>query len=375
MDRKIAYILLNMIPEIGPTRFKNIYLHFNGKMESLFDANIDEISNIEDIGENIAQKILSAKNNIDIEKELKLIEKYNVKVITFDDEEYPLPLRGINFPPFVLYVRGEFKEKDNIAIAVVGTRRPSSYGCIVAEKIVKDLVDCDITIVSGLARGIDTQAHRTAISCKGRTIAVLGNGIDVYYPPENRKLQDTIPSYGAIITEFPMSTPPNKSNFPQRNRLIAGLALGVLVVEADIKSGALITAKYSIEQGKDVFAVPGSILSTLSRGPHMLIKQGAKLVETAEDIIEEISPLREFVKQSLKRKKEQVADTATVPLSEDERKVFEIFPETAVNLEFLIEASKVEISRLMEILLSLEMKGFIKALPGKMYQRTTAATT
>jgi DNA processing protein len=197
----------------------------------------------------------------------------------------------------------------------------------------------------------------------------------VYYPPENRKLQDTIPSCGAIITEFPMSTPPNKSNFPQRNRLIAGLALGVLVVEADIKSGALITAKYSIEQGKDVFAVPGSILSTLSRGPHMLIKQGAKLVETAEDIIEEISPLREFVKRSLKRKKEQVADTATVPLSEDERKVFEIFPETAVNLEFLIEASKVEISRLMEILLSLEMKGFIKALPGKMYQRTTAATT
>lgn len=370
MDRKSAYILLNMIPEIGPVRFRNIYLHFDGKVEYLFDATVEEISTIEDIGESVARKILLAKDNIDIEKELKLIEKHNVKVVTFDDEEYPLPLRGINFPPFVLYVRGEFEEKDNIAIAVVGTRRPSSYGCIVAEKIVKDLVDCNITIVSGLARGIDTQAHRTAISCKGRTIAILGNGINVYYPPENRKLQDTIPLYGAVMTEFPMSTPPNKSNFPQRNRLIAGLALGVLVVEADMKSGALITARYSIEQGKDVFAIPGSILSALSRGPHMLIKQGAKLVETAEDIIEEISPLRDFVKQSLKRKKMQVANV-TAPLSEDERKIYEIFPETAVNLEFLIEASKVEISKLMEILLSLEMKGLIKALPGKMYQRTT----
>jgi len=362
MDRVSAYLLLNLLPEIGPLRMHRLLEHF-GEVEKIFSAEISELCQVEDIGEKLAKRILSAPKEVDLEKELKLIEKYQVKLIFWGDANYPPALKTLPDSPIVLYLRGELKEEDIFAISIVGTRRATNYGKLATEKLAKGLAEAKITVISGLARGIDTAAHLAALSVGGRTIAVLGNGLAVHYPPENRKLEEKIIGSGALISEFPMTYPPERTNFPQRNRLIAGLSFGVVVIEADLKSGALITARLALEQGREVFALPGSIFSSYSRGTHLLIKEGAKLVEEMADIIEEIQPLKE-------RWRPQVAkEVSAEKLSPEEKEIYKIFPFEPVSIDFLLEHTGLGLGKISQLLLSLEMKGLVKSLAGKMYQR------
>lgn len=362
MDRKSAYLLLNLLPDIGSLRIRNLVEHF-GRVEDIFSAQINDLCQVKDIGEKLAKRILSVPKEIDLDKELKLIEKYQVKLIFWGDENYPTGLKTLPDPPMVIYLCGELKEEDIFAISIVGTRRATNYGKMVTERLAKGLAEAKITVISGLARGIDTVAHQSALSAGGRTLAVLGNGLAVHYPPENRKLEEKIINSGALLSEFPMTYPPERANFPRRNRLIAGLSFGVIVIEAGIQSGALITARLALEQGREVFAVPGSIFSPYSRGTHLLIKEGAKLVEETADIIEEIQPLRERWHPTVAREIDREK------LSPEEKEMYEIFPFEPVSIDFLLEHSGLRLGKISQLLISLEMKGLVKPLAGKMYQR------
>lgn len=366
IDNKTALIILNMVSDIGPLRIKSILNHFP-QPEKIFDASLEEICSVEDIGKVLANKILAAPDTVDWKKELDLVQQHKVNVITINEPEYPRLLKTIPDPPAVIYVKGELKKEDDIAIAIVGSRRTTNYGKTVAEKFAKELSKLNITVVSGLARGIDTCAHSTTVENKGRTVAVLGNGLSLCYPPENRKLVEKISSNnGAVISEFPMTYPPEKGNFPRRNRIIAGLSLGTIVVECDLKSGALITAKLALEQGKEVFAIPGSIYSRYSRGPHMLLKQGAKLVEDIEDVLQEIEPLKEYIQKESQTVSIEVPET----LNSEEQTVYELLTVEPINIDSLLIKSSLSLGKISQVLLTLEMRGLVKPFPGKMYQRT-----
>jgi DNA processing protein len=361
-------LLLNMIPEIGPVRANRLLRHF-GTAKKIFESTIDEIATIEDIGKILAKKILDITKQIDINKEIEKIKKLNINITTIDDDDYPAQLKNIPDPPIVLYYLGKFTKNDIFSVAIVGTRKPTSYGQLVTEKLTKELVQLNVTIISGLARGIDTIAHWTTIKSGGRTIAILGNGLNVYYPPENRKLETEIIKSGVLVSEFPLNYPPDKSNFPRRNRLIAGLSLGTVVIEGDLTSGAMITARFALDQGKDVFTVPGSIFSKYSRGPHLLLKQGAKLVESAEDIVQEITTLADWILKS-NQKKEKVEELPLLNNIEQEiLSKLENEPD-GLHIDKLYNLLKRNFSELSQTLISLELKGLIKSLPGKIYIKT-----
>ncbi|MBN1383563.1 MAG: DNA-processing protein DprA [Elusimicrobia bacterium] len=321
---------------------------------------------VEGIERKIADTIVAERKKIDIQKEVRIADSNGVKIIAAFMDEYPEMLKTIYGYPPILYVKGHIKKSDAVSVAVVGTRKITSYGRIVCEHLVRDLSDEGITIVSGLARGVDMIAHKTAVEEKGRTIAVLGNGLMHHYPPENRKLEDKIAVNGAVISEFNMHMRPDKQNFPRRNRLISGLSLGVIVVEADEKSGSLITAKYAVEQGKDVFAVPGNIFSKYSKGSHILLKQGAGLIETADDVIDGISVLKNFVERT-RRNLKIVKENKN--LSERAKLIFETISFEPVHIDLLSEKTKVPVEKLSAVLLELVINGFISELPGKMYIR------
>ncbi len=367
-----ANVLLNMIPEIGPVKANRLLSYF-GSAIKIFQADIIEIKTIADISKEIAEKILRSKNYFDVTSEFDKAKKFGVKIVTLSDKEYPAQLKTLNDPPVVLYIKGDVTEQDIYSIAVVGTRHPTEYGKTVTEKLTMQLIELNITIVSGLARGIDTIAHKTAVNSKGRTIAVLGNGLDIYYPCENRKLQEEISKTGAIVTEFPFGTRPEKRNFPRRNRLISALSLGCIVIEAAEKSGALITAKYSAEQGKEVFAVPGNIFCKYSCGPHMLIKQGAKLVENAKDVVEEIYFLAEWIRKKAKNdntdsKRDTQNYQQITPIEKKILDILKLFPD-GINIETLHKKINQPFNILSEGIISLEIKGAIKSLPGKVFIR------
>ncbi len=229
IDRNSAFLVLNLLPDLGPLRIRHLLEHF-GKVEKIFSLQVKDLCQVGNISEKLAKRILSAPKEIDLDKELNLIEKYQVKLIFWGDENYPTGLKNLPDSPMVIYLRGELKEEDIFAISVVGTRRATNYGKLVAERLAKGLAEAKITVISGLARGIDTIAHQSALTGRGRTIAVLGNGLSVHYPPENQKLEEKIIDSGALLSEFPMTCSPERANFPRRNRLIAGLSFGVVVV-------------------------------------------------------------------------------------------------------------------------------------------------
>jgi len=286
MDAKAYWVGLNRVYGLGPKRFQLLRKHF-GSPERVWKSKESELAKI--LGQNspVVQNILKCRATLDLEKELANLEERKIQVLTLEDTAYPVNLLQIYDPPPVLYVKGVLAQEDAKAVAVVGSRRATPYGKAVADQLAGDLAQAGITVVSGLARGVDTCGHRGALRCGGRTLAVLGCGVDVVYPRENQELFEEIAAKGAIISEFPLGTPPEASNFPVRNRIISGLALGVLVVEAAEDGGALITADFALEQGRDVFAVPGAITNRYSRGTNRLIKDGAKLVEGVADILEE----------------------------------------------------------------------------------------
>ncbi|MCX7798064.1 MAG: DNA-processing protein DprA [Melioribacter sp.] len=357
--------LLLSIEGIGPHKIFSL-LSFFKDLESIFNADFYTLNKVNGINKNLSLRIINAKSQIDlyykkIEKELNQLKKINARVITYWDNEYPDLLKKIYYPPIIIYVLGNFVEQDKYTLAVVGTRQPTSYGKIQTEKIVKDLTEKNITIVSGLARGIDTIAHQTAIKSNGRTIAVLGSGLDQIYPPENKKLFWEIVQNGAIVTEYELGTKPDAPNFPRRNRIISGLSLGTLVVETKLNGGAMQTAAYAIDQNREVFAIPGNINVKQAEGPNALIQRGeAKLITNADDIIFEL-------KLKLKPEVGKNIPKPSVDLTLFEEKLLQIIGNDAKHIDEIASLASMSISDCLVNLLTLEFKGLIKQLPGKMF--------
>jgi len=371
MTSREAYIALNMVDGVGPVRVRALLERF-GTPEAILSAPRAELMQVEGVGEEVARCLTTWHESVDLGAELSRIEKSGARVVACDEPEYPKNLREIYDPPLVLYVRGALRENERMAIAIVGSRRTTLYGQEMSRKLAFQLARVGVTVVSGLARGIDTEAHRGALQAKGRTVAVIGCGLDTVYPPENKKLADQIVDHGgAVVAEFPFGVKPDKQNFPMRNRIISGWSLGVVVVEANLKSGALITAAQAAEQGRQVFAVPGRADSILSRGTNRLIKDGAKLTEDVDDVLSEFEYL-------LPRKAEETRDGAAevggikpaLQLGETEAKVMAHVGHEEVAIDDIIRASGLTSAAVSATLLALEMKRVVKQLPGKQYVRT-----
>ncbi|MFH0771723.1 MAG: DNA-processing protein DprA [Candidatus Omnitrophota bacterium] len=363
-------IVLNLLPDVGFIRFNNLMKRF-GSAKSIFLARRADLEMVDKIGPKIADGILKADAKKLIERELKLIKKYGVKVISCLDESYPANLKEIYDPPIVIYVKGQLTAGDRYAIGVVGSRRASRYGINMAARLGYELGLKGFTVVSGLARGVDASGHEGALKAQARTIAVLGSGLAELYPPEHKELADRISDSGsAVISEFPMETVPLKDNFPRRNRIISGLSLGVVVVEASKNSGALITADFALEQGRELFAVPGQARAAGSFGTNMLIRQGAKLVESADDIAEE---LKETIKGSLRELMASAVGKAVLApekkLSGCEKEVFGVIIQEPKSIDDIAEASGFSAKDILSCLTKLEIKGFVEQLPGKFYIR------
>ena len=330
-------------------------------LNQLLSLKEKDIYNLKGIKNDVLEKIIKNRNKTYIEVLFREIEENNIDVITILDKDYPEGLQYIYNRPEVIYKKGNILERDKMAIAIVGSRKSTQYGQWATEKFVEELVNMDITIVSGLALGIDSVAHKAALEAGGRTIGILGNGLDTVYPKRNKDLYEEIPRNGAILTEYPLGTPPLAYNFPQRNRIISGLSLGVIVMEAKEKSGSLITAYHGLEQGKEVFALPGNINSIFSRGTNKLIKDGAKLIMDVEDIIEEIYELQQ---KAIEKKKEEIDYSDLSPL---EIEILEIIQEGPIHGDIIAVKTGMDISAINGILTILELKGLIKELAGRTF--------
>ncbi len=360
-------IALTMIDNIGPVTAMGLVDAF-GSPSSVFRASGDELVGVAGVSRRIAAQIATFGQWSRVEKEIAQARKMNVSLVAKWDERYPRLLRHIYDAPPLIYIKGEICRTD-INIGIVGSRNASPHGIFITDRIARALVMKGLTVVSGMARGIDSAAHTGALAARGRTIAVLGSGIDVIYPPENKKLFDKIASSGAVISEYPFATAPQGHHFPRRNRIISGLSLGVVVVEATEKSGSLITARMALEQGREVFAVPGSIDSSGSRGANKLIKEGAKLVQDVDDILNEIMPQVEFADRGAAMPgKSDNTDTPAIPkLDPSEEKVIRHMSTTPIHIDSVIEKSGIAVHEALTILLSLEVQGHITQLPGKYF--------
>ena len=365
-----------MTPGVGPRKATQLLERF-GSAENVFHATRNEFESLRLKPETI-ESILKREFHEKAVEELERVRNLGGDVLILDDGSYPFLLREIADPPITLYVKGNWQACfDAPCVAVIGSRRCSTYGENASESLARDLAENGICIVSGLARGIDSAAHRGALRGKGRTIAVLGTGIDQVYPKENARLVDEIlENGGAIVSQFPLGTPPLKDNFPYRNRIISGLSYGVLLTEATERSGSLITARLAMEQNREVLAVPGNITSRNSIGTNYLIKSGAKLVQQWQDVIAE---LPEEIKCAILppkldkvKNKETPKQTELAPanLNENERKVWEILaPDEAIQIDDLLNESSLSFGDLSKVLFDLEMRELIRALPGKCYAR------
>ena len=354
---------ISMAEGVGAVTYRALIEHF-GDPRAILQASSRELRQCPSVGGKAAAALERAAAEADTDRELALAEQCGVRIVPFGSDEYPRSLSLIYDPPIVLYVRGDLIEQDTMAIAVVGSRRCSYYGQRQAERIASGLATSGFTIVSGLARGVDAAAHRASLRATGRTIAVLGCGLARIYPRENDELADLVSRRGAVVSELPMSTPPDPGNFPPRNRLISGLSLGVVVVEAAVRSGSLITAKWALEQGREVFAVPGPIDSPYSRGPHHLIKDGAKLVESPRDVIEELGPLSEVVTTE---DGDEIGDPRVLALNTQEAKVFAAASAAPKTIDEITREADVPPAAAASTLMILEVKGLVKQLSGKRF--------
>ncbi|MFC1704601.1 DNA-processing protein DprA [Candidatus Omnitrophota bacterium] len=369
MTEREAAIILNAVPEVGSIRAKRLLEYF-GSARKVLSASPETLRKVSDINTKVARNIKNYEDYVDVQKELSLVKKRNVKAITFHDKEYPQSLKNIADPPMLLYVAGEIKECDAISIAIVGSRRSSYYGLSMAEKIARELANLGLTVVSGMARGVDSAAHRGSLKCKGRTIAVLGSGLANIYPPENSELFHQIVESGAVISEFPMATKPFAYNFPRRNRIISGLSLGTLVVEASRNSGALITAHFALDQGKEVFALPGKVDSSTSFGTNRLIKQGAKLVSGVEDILEELRPqLKNYLKQQhvADDKKDSLDVFLGLGLDGELKMLYDAISFEPKHIDNIADEAHLDIGKTSSLLMQLELRHLIKQIPGKLF--------
>jgi len=349
-----------LLPGSG-SRLWSLVRHF-GSPRAAWEATVKELSGAPGIGDEGPEGLARRRSSLDPGQEAAKLESIGISFVCHTDPAYPENLLQIFDPPPVVFVRGSFKSTDKLAVAVVGSRKPSPYGLTVAEKLAKDLAAVGITVVSGMARGIDTAGHKGALAGEGRTIAVLGCGPDVVYPRENYRLMEKIIENGAVVSEFPPGTSPEPWHFPVRNRIISGLSQGTVVVEAAEKSGALITADFALEQGRDVMAVPGNVVNPLTRGPHRLIKQGARLVEGTGDIIDELGLEKIFPIPA--------AAQSGLKMSGAEEALYRLLSLDPVSLDELIGRSGLLPQKAMAALMYLEIKGLAKQMPGRFYIRT-----
>ncbi len=368
------WLALERIPRAGPLTIARLIGAF-GAPRTAMKASADEIVRSAGLPPKMAHMIAAFRVDPDeICKDMDLLDNMGVRVITRWDPDYPVRLKEIHDPPALLFVRGRLVEQDARCCAVVGTRNPTRYGIEMTERITRGLVAAGITIASGLARGIDTACHETAIKEQGRTIGVLGCGIDVTYPRENGRLMEEMAAHGAVLTEFRPGTVPHSTNFHRRNRIISGLSHGVLVVESGLRSGSLITVRHALDQNREVFAVPGNVMSVGSNGPHWLLKQGATLVESAEDIIEALYPTANAQTQPIPAVVQQTNLFTEAPehasLSEPEARVMGVLDLDPVSFDFICESLGMEAGKLSGLLLELELNGLVRQHPGKFFSRT-----
>lgn len=357
--------LLLSIDGFGPRKILNLISKFKS-LNNVFNTNFSSLLQVHGFNEISANKLLKQLDKFDSIKkecttELENLSEINARVLTYFDEEYPSLLKEIYNPPLILYVKGNVNGVYDSTIAVVGTRSPTNYGKIQTEKIVKDLCEKGITIVSGLARGIDSAAHNTTLKSDGKTIAVIGSGLDVIYPPENKKLFNAILENGLVVSEFALGTKPDAVNFPKRNRIISGLALGTLVVETKLNGGAMQTAAFALDQNREVFAVPGSLGINQSEGTNLLIQKGnAKLITNAEDILVELN---------LKLKPEVGINIPkpNIDINLFEEKILQTIEKEPKHIDEIALKTEISTPDCLVNLLSLEFKGLVKQLPGKVF--------
>jgi DNA processing protein len=358
-DELIAWLRLSRL-EIMP-RKANALLNAFPNPSDIFQAKMRQLAEVNGLGDAVIAKIMNSDASV-AEADIEKMDKHGARLVPVTSDEYPANLKQIYDPPIALYVRGEIKESDKFAVAIVGSRQASEYGRIMAERIASDLCSRGLAIVSGGARGIDSFAHKGALKTGGRTIAALGCGVDVPYPPENKELFSRIASSGAVISEFPMGAKPEQWRFPARNRIISGMSRGVLVCEGAEDSGALITANFAAEHNRDVFALPGAVDKDGSRGPHKLIKEGARLVESAEDILQELGVVTEPGARSQ-------LGLPLDKLGDRERKMVELLDLQPKHVDVVIRESGLHSSDVIGLLALLEMQGYVRRVPGNCYVR------
>ena len=394
---------LSLIQGIGPKTAQFLVKIF-GSAEKVLNATPEELRKTEKLSSTARERLIQKSLGCPLERELELIHEYGCQIITFYDAAYPPLLKEIDTPPLLLYVRGELKPEDALSIALVGSRQAKDYGRRVSYQLSYQLAQRGLTVISGFAKGIDTCAHRGALEANGRTISVLGNGLSLIYPAANSELVEKIVESGALISEFPMGMKPRSENFPRRNRIISGLTLGTVVVEASNRSGALITARLASEQGREVFAVPGEIFSELSTGTHKLIDSGAKLISNVDDLLEELPQhaLRQIsaltpssaqdkdtqipqipsnrkseserpsinTSKTIATEKKGTASAIPPPdLTADEKTVFDAIETPSSHIDTIVRTTQLPISQVSGVLLMLELKGAIQQLPGKQFTK------
>ena len=391
-----SLIHLNLIQGVGLKTLQRLLTLF-GSAEEALRATPAELEKRENLSPAIRELLIRKPVKIPLEKELELIEEYGCHVVTQSDAAYPPLLKEIADAPLMLYVKGELKTEDALSISFVGSRSARDYGRQVSRQFSYQLAQRGVTVVSGLAQGVDANAHRGALDAGGRTLAVMGNGLSLIYPASNAQLAADIAQAGALISEFPMGMQPMGKNFPRRNRIISGLTLGTIVVEASNRSGALITANHALEQGREVFAVPGTIYSELSTGTHKLIREGAMLVHSVEELLEAlpqqarnmvsipatatsfiggVSPARDAAQELERREARSVPTTEHVSpepaapppeLTDDEKTVFEAIEAPATHIDVIVRTTQLPIGKVSSVLLMLELKGIVQQLPGKFF--------
>ncbi len=356
---------LAMIHGIGP-RLRKALLQTFGTPTAVLDAGPNQLRHVTGIGSQLTRRICAARDTIDVQAQLELCAHHQIRILCDTDKDYPRSLREIHDPPGILFVRGTLLPQDAIALAIVGSRHATHYGLGQAERMAGSLARAGLTIVSGLARGVDGAAHRGALAAGGRTIAVLGSGVLNLYPPEHRQLADEVAAQGAVISESPPQTPPLAGAFPQRNRIISGLSLGTLVVEASTQSGALISARHAMEQGREVFAIPGRIDNRLARGCHRLIRDGAKLVETTEDVLEELGPL---VAPAPTASGFELHHPAELLLNDLEQQVLATIQTEPTSIDTIVAVSQLPVGQVLSTISALEMRHLVRRVSGNLLAR------
>ncbi len=370
LDASLSWLALALTPGLG-SRLSARVLHKFGSPDGVFRASLADLESC-NLPAQAAQAMVKKESFKRAEKELDGVRKItNCRLLNWTEPEYPRTLLQIYDPPVLLYVRGDVQVLNLPSLSIVGTRRPTLYGTQMAQLLGRELAARGVVIVSGLARGIDAIGHQGALDANGRAIGVLGTGIDVCYPKENKKLYEKVLERGAIITEFPLRTHPAPENFPMRNRIVAGMPLGVVVIEGAQYSGSLITARLATEFGREVFGVPGNVTQPVSFAPNQLIKQGAKLVTNADDVIEELpTPVRAALVQAEQPEAERRNLLAAASLNGSEKKLYELLnADEPKPIDDIVERSGLNSSEVLATLFNLEMKGIIRQLPGKQFSK------